>query len=389
MKYIKYTLILLVSVLWIFESTAETYADISRQKEGFYTEGRKTYYLDADGNKVTGWQQINRNGINCWHYFDDNGQMAVGFTIIDGKEYYFKEDGTLTHSCLEVIDGAIFSFNSSGTMDLGWQMIDGHWYYFDRTNGQALTGIIHSIEEDGNYYFFWYDQFSKRDGTHEKEGTLAIGNPYMEIYRDGTLYYVADSNGHVIVNTAMTVDGIEYVFDAKGRAHEKKQIFEQKVNEIKELFPVNGYWKHTGSNNPKAYNYDGSGTGNMFDNAWQCNGFAKYIFYYVYGEKSVDIYDPAENIPASKVRVGDYLRIGNNEHSIFITDIYTDSAGVQHWKVAREVWGSSNNIIKECDYKVINNTTIQYGNRSYTIDAIRRANNELRRKVGLPNANKL
>lgn len=162
--------------------------------------------------------------------------------------------------------------------------------------------------------------------------------------------------------------------------------FEERVNEIREMFPVNTYWKSSSGNDPSGYTSDGSGIGNMFDNAWQCNGFAKYFYYYVYGQRSTSLYDPSSNIPTSTVRIGDYVRIGNDEHSIFVTDIYKGSDGHTYWKVAREVWGSSGNIIKECEYRVLDNTRIQYGSRRYTIDAIRRADNNLRRSVGLSDA---
>lgn len=381
-------IMLLVLVLGISFSQVDTSLAQAEKREGFYTEGWNTYYYDSNGNKVTGWQQINRNGINCWHYFSETGVMTIGFIKIDDKWYYFKEDGTLTHSGLEVIDGGVYSFNSDGYADLGWQNIDGDWYYFARDNGQAYTGAVNRIEGDGYRYFFWHDDFEKKDGSHGKEGTLAVGNPYLGIYQNGVLSYVADQNGHLLINQEITMDGKEYILDSKGMAAEKRteEVFRQKVREIEMMFPVNAYWKNNGINNPQSYNYDGSGDGNRFDNAWQCNGFAKYLYYYVYGQTSIDIYDPQENIPTSVVRVGDYLRIGNNEHSIFITDIYTGSDGRTHWKVAREVWGSSNNIIKECDYTVISNTEIKYGNRTYIIDAIRRANNELRKNVGLPDA---
>lgn len=357
---------------------------------GFHTENGKTYYYE-NGKSVTGWKKINQNGCDDWYYFEEDGRMATGFKKIAGKDYYFKNDGTLMYDCLQEIEGAIYKFSNSGAMELGWQSIDGKWYYFDHSNGQALTGKIDGIEGDTYKYFFWYDIFSTKNGSHEKEGSLAIGDPYVEIYTNNSLYYVADNGGHLLTNTEMDIDGVTYVFDADGRASKKNTdiVFRQKVNEIKEKFPVNAYWNHNGTNDPNAYNFDGSGTGNMFNNAWQCNGFAKYLYYYVYGETPDDLYDPIEVIPVSKVRIGDYLRIGNNEHSIFITDIYYDAEGRQHWNVAREVWGGSGNIIKECDYVVINETTVQCGGRMYTVDAIRRARNELRRSVGLADAEQL
>ena len=361
-------------------------AQAASVKYGFRIENGETYYYKS-GAKVTGWQKINRNGVDCWHYFDQSGAMVKGFFEINGKEYFFKSDGTMAHDSMEEYNGVLFYFDSDGQKKTGWQFVNGSWYYFNLRNGESWCGPLYATKVDPNNYFFWTDGYTDKNGNSGQKGTLAWGEPYIEIYYDGKLVHVADGEGHLLANVILTHGSEEYEFDAEGNV--VRPLFEKKVEEIKQMFPVNGYWQHNGSNSPWTYISTPSGKDNEFDYSWQCNGFAKYIFYYVYGMKSTSLYDPYRNISTSKVRVGDYLRIGNNEHSIFITNIYTDSEGKTHWEVAREVWGTQNSIIKSCNYTVVDDTRIQYGNRTYVIDAIRRADNSLRRAVGLEDAEKL
>ena len=363
------------------------------ENKGFYTDNENTYYRDANGNNVTGWQFLTRDdGVDCWYYFDESGAMTTGFKTIDGQLYYFKNDGTLTHSCMQEIDGRIYSFSTDGHADLGWQSRNGYWYYFDRFSGDAYESNVHGIEGDDYIYVFWDNYFTRKDGSMGERGTLVIGNPKEYIYADGELAYVVDEGGHALVNQDIIVDGIEYTLGKNGFA-EKKQpeqtIFEQKIEAIKNNFPINALWNHTGTNSPTSYTWRG-GVGNEFSSSVQCNGFAKYLYYYVYGEVSNSVYEiGAPKISIAKVEVGDYvgLKGPDSDHSIFVTDIY-EKDGVTYWKVAREVWGDSNNKIVTQTYRIENLTTLTglTDGRTYTVKGIRRASNELRRNVGLPDA---
>ena len=130
--------------------------------------------------------------------------------------------------------------------------------------------------------------------------------------------------------------------------------------------------------------------GNEFSRSWQCNGFAKYIYYYVYGEVSNSVYEiGAPKISTTKVQIGDYVALKGpySNHSIFITNIYEED-GKKYWEVAREVWGGSNNKIVTQTYRVEDLSTLRglTDGRNYTVAGIRRARNELRRNVGLADA---
>lgn len=359
-------------------------------EEGFYTENGKTYYKDSSGNNVTGWQFLTReDGVDCWYYFNNSGIMAKGFINIDGKIYYFKDDGTLMHSQRTEIDGGLYSFSADGHADIGWQLIDDAWYYFDPDFGDAFEGRAAHIDGDNYWYFFWKEGFTRKDGSSGKRGTLAIGTPYEEIYRNGELHCVVNGDGHLLVSQDYTANGIEYSLDSGGLATRKVTIFDQKIEEIKVMFPENAFWNHTGNNSPTSYTW-GGGVGNEFSRSWQCNGFAKYIYYYVYGEVSNSVYEiGAPKISTTKVQIGDYVALKGpySNHSIFITNIYEED-GKKYWEVAREVWGGSNNKIVTQTYRVEDLSTLRglTDGRNYTVAGIRRARNELRRNVGLADA---
>lgn len=80
----------------------------------FITYHGKTYYFEADGKKVSGWQEI------------------------DGSKYYFSKRGVMKTGWMEE-DDAKYYFADNGIMGIGWQTIDDAKYYFDK-KGKMVTG---------------------------------------------------------------------------------------------------------------------------------------------------------------------------------------------------------------------------------------------------------
>lgn len=76
------------------------------------------YYLDSDGNKVTGWHDINE----IKHFFDEDGIMQRNIWKKQGKDTYYLGD--------------------QGMVLTGWQEIDGDTYYF-RQDGKMQTGMMY------------------------------------------------------------------------------------------------------------------------------------------------------------------------------------------------------------------------------------------------------
>lgn len=96
------------------------------------------------------WDESN----NFWKYLLCNGNFAKGWKIIDGHQYYFKEDTSLTHSGFYEIEGNDYLFSSEGFMQVGWQKVDEEWYFFDEKGCMQMNAFI---ERDGETYYLGED----------------------------------------------------------------------------------------------------------------------------------------------------------------------------------------------------------------------------------------
>lgn len=89
---------------------------------GFQYDGKDWVYLNAFGNKVTGW--VNAPDGNRYHMNLQNGHMDIGwFLDTDGKWYFLNE----------ISDG------TKGRGLTGWNWIDGYCYYFGQNGEMAVN----------------------------------------------------------------------------------------------------------------------------------------------------------------------------------------------------------------------------------------------------------
>ncbi len=109
-----------------------------------------------------------------WRYKNDNGDYATGWQWIDGKSYYFGEDGTMAKDT--VVDG--FQVNA-----------DGQW---------TVDGVVQTNEDSNSFYKF----------TTDEQGNLYFVNEKGEMLKDqkneNGLYF--DENG-VYISPAYDPDG--------------------------------------------------------------------------------------------------------------------------------------------------------------------------------------
>ncbi|RAN66413.1 cell wall-binding protein, partial [Bacillus sp. SRB_8] len=103
---------------------------------------------------------------------------------IDGKRYYFHEDGSVNKAGFEKIDGKLYHFDNNGVAQTGWQKIDGKDYYFDGS-GAAKIGWF---SVGGGYHFPYYGHFT----------------------------YYAKQDGSIYTDTKVEIDGKTYKFDSHG-----------------------------------------------------------------------------------------------------------------------------------------------------------------------------
>lgn len=109
---------------------------------------------------VTGWQEDNTGK----YYLDENGNRVTGEHEIDGVTYYFNEEGVLiANGCFE-IDGKLLLLSEDGSpCEEGWQEFNGK-RYFANEDATAYVGWLDY--EDNRYYL-------KSDGSMAK-GVLEI-----------------------------------------------------------------------------------------------------------------------------------------------------------------------------------------------------------------------
>ena len=171
----------------------------------------KYYYLDSDGAMVTnGWNY----GISGeWHYAYPSGELAVGDTWINGKEYHFNSSGTLQTGIVQ--NGDTYTLYGDdgdviGTIDAeGWNFVDGNYYYLK--SGSLLRGNAYQI--DGAWYEFDYEARMRKNEHYSNRWYSNSGWAYTGwILKAGTWYY-ADLQTAQWYKGFQTVNGVEYYFD--------------------------------------------------------------------------------------------------------------------------------------------------------------------------------
>lgn len=139
------------------------------------------------GCAKTGWQK----GDEGTKYLI-GGEAVVGINEIEGKSYFFDQNGFLLYGLIKS-EGKIYFADSEGALQRGWQETEGQKYYF-LENFEGANGLI-TVE--GEVYCF-------------KEAKPASG-----LVLDGGKLYYGDQNGKLISGT-FTVDGISATFGDQG-----------------------------------------------------------------------------------------------------------------------------------------------------------------------------
>ena len=98
--------------------------------EGWRKIGGTEYYIDSDGDMLTGWHTLNWSGGRNEFYFDSDGCMVTGWHTLDWSggrnEFYFDSDGCMVTGwhTLDWSGGRNeFYFDSDGCMVTGWHTL--------------------------------------------------------------------------------------------------------------------------------------------------------------------------------------------------------------------------------------------------------------------------
>lgn len=181
------------------------------KKESSVEENSKSETLpkvdvQEDKPKKEGWYQENRH----WRFYQDD-KPALNWKQIQGKWYYFDQDGNRLHST--VYKG--YAFDQDGVMiENSWTHLDNQWYYAD-SSGRLAQNTWKKI--NGSWYYF--DQTGSMLSNTAVDGYLLTKSGAMAekgwTKLDQIWYYVAPS-GKISQDKWEKINGSWYYFDKDG-----------------------------------------------------------------------------------------------------------------------------------------------------------------------------
>ena len=200
----------------------------ARPLTGWQTVDGKQYYFGEDGSRCSGWLDTEQGRF----YLDEAGALQKGWLELEGKRYYTDEKGILQTGWLEQEQGKVY-LDEDGALRTGWLELPEGKYLLD-SEGHPRTGWI---EEEGLRYFFREDGSLNESWQDSPEGLSYVvdGAPHtgwLEV-PEGKFYFdaegkaytgwVTDETGRYYVygdGTYATgfveIDGIERYFTASG-----------------------------------------------------------------------------------------------------------------------------------------------------------------------------
>ncbi len=178
-------------------------------------------YYDSNGKRVTklGWYQLPDGN---WIYVLKNGELAKGFTVIDGKMYYF-DPVMLTG--FQYLNGCFYYYGDDGVLQKEikdrseWVKWGNNWYYY--FNGSMAKSAILSIS--GKNYLFDETGAMVTNGITciqghyyyaDAKGIVIEGKRWIKAV-NGCWYYVTEYG--YLATGIVKIDGVTYHFDAYGR----------------------------------------------------------------------------------------------------------------------------------------------------------------------------
>ena len=174
-----------------------TTVKLANSADGWHLAFGSEWYLVEGGKVVTGW----KNSGGTWYYFDNSGRMATG-VVKDGDSLYaMNADGTWTASGWNQDADGNWEYIENGTVATGWKLIDGKWYYFS----------------DGWYIDTNYDDTAGWKQS-DYRGRMATGAAKIWNYTwTDQITYFFNADGTLDTTPGWKTDGIDtFYFDKNG-----------------------------------------------------------------------------------------------------------------------------------------------------------------------------
>ena len=188
------------------EATAKEEKKESSVEKNSKSEVLPKVDVQEDKPKKEGWYQENHH----WRFYQDD-KPALNWKQIQGKWYYFDQDGNRLHST--VYKG--YAFDQDGVMtENSWTKLDNQWYYAD-SSGRLAQNTWKKI--NGSWYYF--DQTGSMLSNTAVDGYLLTKSGAMAekgwTKLDQIWYYVAPS-GKISQDKWEKINGSWYYFDKDG-----------------------------------------------------------------------------------------------------------------------------------------------------------------------------
>lgn len=103
----------------------------------------KGWWLENAAGSYPASVWVLKDGIYYW--FNADGYMVVGWSLIHGKWYYLHDNGKMLSNTWKLYRDQWYFFNQDGSMKTGWQLWKDKWYYMDNS-GEML---INTVTPDG------------------------------------------------------------------------------------------------------------------------------------------------------------------------------------------------------------------------------------------------
>ena len=204
------------------------YYNVKLLQSGWFTENKKTYYRKSNGQLAKGWTKIDGK---TYYFGKSKGQLYTGWATIGGNKYYLGTDGAI-HTGWQTIGENKYYFNSKGVMTKGWATIDGNKYYFGKISGKLATGWT---TISGKKYYFGTDGVKQTGWITVGSNKYYLGTDGVRRtgWRtiDGNRYYFGKSSGQLYTGWA-TISGKKYYLGTDGVMVTGKQTINGVVYEF-------------------------------------------------------------------------------------------------------------------------------------------------------------
>ncbi|QRV02251.1 C40 family peptidase [Arcanobacterium phocisimile] len=193
----------------------------------------RVYYFDDDGYMHTGWKMYHNQWVyfgssgdqlfgwihlgNLWYYLDpQTGIMTTGEKIFSDGKYYFRPSGEMVTGWLQK-DQQWYYYTESGRQKTGWIHLGNLWYYLDPQTGIMTTG--EKIFSDGKYYF--HPSGEMVTGWLQKDQQwyyyTESGRQKTGWLKDHDDWYYLDPQTGIMVTGSANINGQQYSFNSSGR----------------------------------------------------------------------------------------------------------------------------------------------------------------------------